>query len=219
MSALTTFLQERSPSILALLLLSGSYVVYSLLQRTITVYRHSTIIKENGCKPIPSYPHKDPVFGLDLFIENFGLSKNGGLVDRVRERFQSVNGGVNTFTQLILGERVINTCEPENIKAILATQFKDFSLPPRRKNALHPVFGHGIFTTDDKEWEASRALLRPSFARSYIGDLKVFESHIIKMIAKIPRDGSTVDLQELFFMLTLDSGKYALLHMMLRKTY
>jgi len=69
------------------------------------------------------------------------------------------------------------------------------------------MFGHGIFTTDGKEWEESRALLRPSFSRSLVGDLKTFESHISKMIARIPRDGSTVDLQELFFMLTLDSGK------------
>lgn len=206
MSAVLTFLQERSPSILALLFLSGSYVIYSLLLRVITGYHQFKIIKEHGCKSIPSYPHKDPVFGLDLFLENLELSKSGGLVQRIRERFQNINGGVNTFTQNMLGAKVINTIEPENIKAILATQFKDFSLPPRRKDSFQPVFGHGIFTTDDKEWEASRALLRPSFARSYIGDLEVFESHISKMIAKIPRDGSTVDLQELFFRLTLDSA-------------
>lgn len=66
--------------------------------------------------------------------------------------------------------------------------------------------GHGIFSTDGKEWEASRALLRPSFTRSLIGDLEVFESHISKVISKIPTDGSTFDLQVLFFKLTLDSG-------------
>ena len=206
MATLATSLQDRSPSILALLFLSGSYVIYNIIQRAITAYRQSRFMKEHGCKPIPSYPHKDPIFGLDLFFENAKLGIHGGFVKRVQERYQSINGGVYSFSQLLLGERTISTCEPENIKAILATNFKDFQLPARRKDALHPVFGHGIFTTDGAEWEASRALLRPSFARSYIGDLEVFEGHINKMIARIPRDGSTVDLQELFFMLTLDTG-------------
>jgi cytochrome P450 len=112
----------------------------------------------------------------------------------------------NTFSQLLMGKRVINTSEPENIKALLATQFKDFGMPTMRNNALAPVFGHGIFTTDGKEWETSRALLRPNFTRSQVGDLDTFELHISKLISKIPRDQRTVDLQELFFMLTLDSA-------------
>lgn len=101
---------------------------------------------------------------------------------------------------------MVNTAEPENIKAILSTKFKDFELPKRRKETFAATFGHGIFTTDGEEWAASRALLRPSFTRSLIGDLQVFESHISKMISKIPINGSTVDLQDLFFKLTLDSG-------------
>jgi cytochrome P450 len=101
---------------------------------------------------------------------------------------------------------LIQTCEPENIKAILATQFKDFDLPTTRKAAFEPIFGHGIFTTDGPEWEASRALLRPSFTRSQVGDIATFEVHIKKLLARIPRDGSTVDLQDLFFELTLDSA-------------
>lgn len=208
MSALLSFFQERSPSLLAILVLSGTYLLYNIAQRTAQYFRHAAIIKENGCKAVPSYPHIDPIFGFDLFFEGFKLSKTGGFFDRVQERFNRVNGGVNTFTQLLLGERVLNTTEPENIKAILATKFKDFELPTRRKNAFVPLMGHGIFTTDGKEWETSRALLRPNFSRSLIGDLDIFESHISKMIDRIPLDGSTVDLQELFFMLTLDSGKF-----------
>jgi cytochrome P450 len=69
-----------------------------------------------------------------------------------------------------------------------------------------PVFGHGIFTTDGKEWEASRALLRPNFVRNQVADMDTFDHHISAMISRIPKDGSTVDLQALFFMLTLDSA-------------
>lgn len=206
MSAVSAFLQERSATVIGLVLLGGSYLLYAIVQRLITGHRHSTLIRENGCKPIPGYAHKDPILGLDIFWENFKLSKTGGFMERVRQRYAGINGGANTFSFLLLGERVVNTAEPENIKTILATKFKDFNLSDRRKDTFHPVFGHGIFSTDGEEWAASRALLRPNFARSLVGDLEVFESHISKMISKIPQDGSTVDLQDLFFKLTLDSG-------------
>jgi cytochrome P450 len=208
MLAVTSFLQERSPSIIAVFILGGTYLLYTLLRRAVRAYRRSAFSKAHGCKPVPAYPHKDPVFGFDLFFEGFKLLKTGGYLSRTQERYGRVNNGVNTFTQLILGDRVVVTCEPENIKSILATKFKDFEFPKSRKEAFLPLLGHGIFTTDGKEWEASRALLRPSFARSLIGDLDIFASHVSKMIARIPQDGSIVDLQELFFMLTLDSGKF-----------
>lgn len=206
MLAITTFLRERSPSIIAVALLSGIYLSYILVRRSVLAYRHSVFSKANGCKPIPKFPHKDPIFGLDFFVEGSKLLKTGGFLPRTRERFSLVNNGVNTYSHLVLGKRMVITCEPENIKTILATKFKDFEMPDRRKVAFVPLLGHGIFTSDGKAWEDSRALLRPSFNRSLIGDLVVFEGHVSKMIARIPKDKSTVDLQELFFMLTLDSG-------------
>lgn len=39
-----------------------------------------------------------------------------------------------------------------------------------------------------------------------MANLDTFETHIQHMISKIPRDGSTIDLQTLFFQLTLDSA-------------
>jgi cytochrome P450 len=101
---------------------------------------------------------------------------------------------------------VISTIEPENVKTVLSTNFKDFTLGPRRARAFVPVFGHGIFDTDGAAWERSRAMIRPSFTRSQVADLDTFETHISHLIDAIPRDGSTVDLQELFFSLTMDSA-------------
>lgn len=51
-----------------------------------------------------------------------------------------------------------------------------------------------------------QALVRPSFTKSQVADLDTFETHIQHLIAKIPKDGSVVDLQALFFQLTLDSA-------------
>jgi cytochrome P450 len=201
------FLEDRSPTVVAAGGLSCIYFLYLLIQYAATSYRRSIISRKHGCKPIPSYPHKDPILGFDVFLRNIRLVKNGGFLEDVQARHEKVmNTGHYTFIQLLLGEPMVMTAEPENIKVILATQFKDFEFPPRRKAAFHPIFGHGIFTTDGGEWEASRALLRPSFTRSQVGDLDTYEIHISNLIAKIPKDGSTVDLQTLFFMLTMDSA-------------
>lgn len=212
MSALLVYFEERSHSMIVIFFLVG-VVAHNLINRFISYQRHSKIIKEKGCKPYVKYPHRDPIFGLDLFKENGRLTKEGRLLAGIQERYQRINGGVNTFSQLLLGTEAINTAEPENIKAILATQFKDFSLAQRR-GPMIPVFGHGIFTSDGPDWAASRALLRPNFVRNQIADLKVFDYHVSKMISKIPYDGSTIDLQALFFKLTIDSGN--VIHLQLR---
>jgi cytochrome P450 len=49
-------------------------------------------------------------------------------------------------------------------------------------------------------------MLRPNFTRSQVGDLPTFEKHVTHLIDAIPRNGDTVDLQELFFSLTIDSA-------------
>ncbi|KAL3417134.1 Major facilitator superfamily domain-containing protein 10 [Phlyctema vagabunda] len=191
-------------------LVTGSYILFRLLQWCATYYRRSIMIRANGCQPTRKYPHSDPIWGLDMFTENMRRAKEGSFLPNLARRFELVGSGTKTFSCLILGKRVVYTIEPENVKTVLATKFKDFQLPPRRKEAFHPIFGHGIFTTDGKEWEDSRALLRPNFVRSQVGDLDTFDDHISKLIARIPKDGAVVDLQELFFLLTMDSATHFL---------
>lgn len=47
-------------------------------------------------------------------------------------------------------------------------------------------------------------MLRPSFVRTQIGDVEMIEKHVEHLIHAIPKDGSTVHLQDLFFQLSLD---------------
>ena len=49
-------------------------------------------------------------------------------------------------------------------------------------------------------------MLRPNFVRSQIGDLETFDRHVSHLIQAIPKDGSMVNLQDLFFRLTIDSA-------------
>ena len=47
-------------------------------------------------------------------------------------------------------------------------------------------------------------MLRPSFVRTQISDVEMFEKHVEHLIHAIPKDGATVNLQDLFFQLSLD---------------
>lgn len=100
--------------------------------------------------------------------------------------------------KLRLGRELIATVEPKNVQAILALQFKDFDLGSRN-DAMRPLLGQGIFASDGVIWEHSRALLRPNFVRNQIADIAIYEKHVSTLIKWIPRDESTVDLQDLFF--------------------
>ena len=47
-------------------------------------------------------------------------------------------------------------------------------------------------------------MLRPNFVRTQIGDVEMFEKHVEHLIQAIPKDGSTVRLQDLFLQFSLD---------------
>ena len=101
-------------------------------------------------------------------------------------------------------DSTIITTEPENIKMILATDFKSYSLGDHRKKIMIPLLGEGIFTTDGAAWQHSRDMLRPSFVRTQVGDIDLFEKHVRNVIRAIPKNGSVVDLHDVFFKMSLD---------------
>lgn len=79
------------------------------------------------------------------------------------------------------------------------------------------MLGNGIFTQSTSEWKHSRDMMRPQFTRDQVSDLDLEERHVQNMMtaldAKLLGDGWTqvVDLQDLFFRLTLDSATEFLL--------
>lgn len=113
-----------------------------------------------------------------------------------------------TITVLILGNvRFITTADPENIKAILTTQFADYGKGERFHKEWEKFLGDGIFTTDGAQWHDSRQLIRPMFVREKVGDLDLFERHVQKMISLVgPGDGRMVRIDDLLFRFTLDAA-------------
>lgn len=108
--------------------------------------------------------------------------------------------------------QLMGCLDEKNIQAILATQFKDFDIGPVRRGNFFPLLGNGIFTQDGKAWEHSRAMMRPQFVREQVSDLNLEEQHVqnlMKAITITPGNHGwtgVIDLQVLFFRLTLDSA-------------
>ncbi|KAB8070020.1 cytochrome P450 [Aspergillus leporis] len=102
-----------------------------------------------------------------------------------------------------MGSAIYLTIEPENVKAVLSTHFEDYILGTRLK-AFGPLLGSGIFTTDGSQWQHSRVMIRHTFKKAQLLDLSLIETHVQHLISHIPRK-TPIDLQPLFFQLTIDS--------------
>ena len=74
---------------------------------------------------------------------------------------------------------------------------------PRRDITL-PMFGDGIFNQEGDAWKYSRELLRPPLHHRHYENLDVFKQSVTDLIDVISSHPGAIDLQPLFFRLTLD---------------
>lgn len=192
-----------SSSLLQIIVCAGIfYCLYYLYWNVTKAVSHRRLSKEHRCEPVKKVVTKDPIFGLDYFWTTFAQLREHTMLEWNQREFAVLK--TNTFCVSMFRQPLILTIEPENLKTILALNFKSWSIGEERKKNLEPFLGEGIFTTDGASWQHSRDMLRPNFVRSQTGNLPMFETHVKRLIAAIPRDGSTVDLQGLFLRLTLD---------------
>ena len=173
----------------ALYLLSSAIKALSLRSR------YNAAARQHGCKPANRYPNLDPFLGLDL---SRLLEKENKLGRRSRVFPDLHRKYGDTFSYKSLTPRRISTCSPKNIQAILATNAEDWGVEPIRGGFAEPFLGKGVFMHDGQTWKRARALIRPTFNRAEIADLENFEIHVGRLLALIPRDGTTIDLQPLF---------------------
>ncbi|KAL2832481.1 cytochrome P450 [Aspergillus cavernicola] len=188
----------------AVLLFVALCLVILLLQQIQQRIRRHGDAKKWGCQPPLVAP--TGFLGIPGFIRMTRAAKKKHWVEFVAERYSKYG---NTFQQTMLGHQAMSTIDPENIKALLATQFNDFCLGTRLRE-FYPVLGAGIFTLDGAGWSHSRALLRPQFTRDQVADLCLMDGHVSRLIELVPKDGSIFDIQRLFFLLTIDSATHFL---------
>lgn len=198
-----------------LALIAGlSYVIYYVLNRFVQSRRRAAKARELGCEE-PRLENSRLPLGIDLVKLAIQADKQGLFPEHLMRRAEGV--GANTWRHSIFGQTNVNTIEPQNIQAILATNFGTFDLGPQRAAWFWPMLGNGIFTQSGQDWKHSRDLMRPQFTRGQVSDLELEERHVQNMMsalqARLEPDGwtSLVDLQVLFFRLTLDSATEFLL--------
>lgn len=141
--------------------------------------------------------------GLKWFVYFYHGLKEENLPQKIALVF---NNTIGTGRIQGLSEFGFWTVEPENIKAILATQFNDFSLGKRHSH-FFPLLGDGIFTLDGSGWSHSRAMLRPQFSREQISHVHATEKHLQKVIGIFKNaKHEFTDIQKVMFDLTTDTA-------------
>ncbi|KAL9101839.1 MAG: hypothetical protein Q9163_002942 [Psora crenata] len=146
-------------------------------------------------------------FGLDLAyrcITHFQASKDLDFWAWVFSHCNRPHGSTAEFD--VGGRRFIFTVEPENIKAVLATQFADYGKGKPFHDDWKDFLGDGIFTTDGELWHNSRQLIRPQFVKQRVSDLEIFEKHAQTLMSHLGGKGEEVDISSLFYRYTLDAA-------------
>jgi cytochrome P450 len=175
------------------------YFVASVVLRKITASQFKLL---HGCLDCPALPQRERIIGFDLLRAGAAAVKAKNSLECAVNRIEST---ANTFSNTIVQLNIITTIDPANIQTILAQKFSDYDLGGRIY-AWGPLVGKGVFTSDGPEWAHRRAMIRPNFNKHQVASLGMFERHFGQLLALLPRDGTTIDLQKLFFSMTLDSA-------------
>lgn len=172
--------------------------------------QHARKARALGCGDVPLEPTRWPL-GLDMVRAGLAADRDQRTPDFVTDRFHAM--GRYTFRICILGTSNLITAEPQNVQAVLASQFGDFAMGRARKTNLKMILGRSIFAVDGAAWQSARETVRPIFARENIANLEMLENHIQTLLACIEQPGigsqgwtTPVGLAGLFPCLTIDSA-------------
>ena len=107
--------------------------------------------------------------------------------------------------------KTLYTIEPENVKTMLHTKFSDYYRPNTMPNALNPVMGQGVFTSNGAAWAHSRSLVRAQFSTSRVRHVEKLEKHLDNLFEALgsPKEDGWTEEQEIllvFNRFTLDSA-------------
>lgn len=166
------------------------------------------------------------ILGLDFLAASIKATLTRQNYTHWRDTFFR-NATLWTTEVRVLDERVIFTADPENIKALLTTQFSHFGKGDQFRKAWGDFLGDSIFTQDGPRWQDSRRLIRHYFASNQMNDLSCFKSHVDTLLQVIEHGGPLnsqapsagahraggvgVDMRDAFFRYALDVTTHVLL--------
>ncbi|CCD48984.1 hypothetical protein ACHAPF_000710 [Botrytis cinerea] len=162
-------------------------------------YRNAMLA--NGCSTPKKYAHKDPFFGIDMFVALAKAMQSGSMLATVEGLFTTYG---KTFQSNSWGTTVINTMDPLVIQTVLANSSEKFGVAPSRIPVVEPLMQDGIFTADGQSWAYHRSIAKQIFTGVRFSVIPSLEKHVNRLLELIPQDGSTVDLQPLLKRMFLD---------------
>lgn len=177
----------------------------------------------NGCELPPELP-KRWLLGIDRIKELWDSNADGRLLAFLCSIAKDYEPRNNLCQYLLFGPRAFHILHPRNVETLLSTNFKgansrevmswarlrasltciDYGFGARPA-VFAPLLGNGIFTQEGSAWKHSRDLLRKQFIRAQYQNLDHFREHVENLLLRLP-DAGVVDLQPLFFSLTLDTA-------------
>lgn len=193
----------------------------SLLRSSNNSQRDTAFGRQHRSQDPPELPKKW-FLGIDRIIQLWSSNKEGHLLEFLCSIAKDYEPRNNLFQFLLFGPKAFHVLHPKNVESILSTNFDgEFSHIFQRieadanhlitdygfgirKAIFGPLLGNGIFTQEGPAWKHSRELLRKQFIRAQYQNLDHFREHVDNLLAHLPSDG-VVDLQPLFFNLTLDT--------------
>lgn len=108
--------------------------------------------RAHNCQPPVRAPQSERILGISSYLKLRRIRREHISVRETTRRALEIG---RTNTAVVLGQNIVSTCDPENVKAVLATNFTDYGIGPRI-DAMGPLLGKGIFTLDDVPWQHSR---------------------------------------------------------------
>jgi cytochrome P450 len=215
----------------------GLLVAYLVTRRIRRQRQLTAFAAQHKCQPAIKVPQHPLLGGLDRMYTDISNVINHSFIPYFTELMHSLNdtltmaGSAPFFVPVPL---VLTTRDPENIKAILSTQFEDFEFGHLREEVVEFV-GRGIFALDGLGWRRQRNAVRGWFHLGRVADNTTstksaeidphsilasagqdaalydlprrLESHVSNLMATLReqwQDGATVDLQPLFFAFKMD---------------
>lgn len=188
----------------------GIYIVYTYIASLFDRQRIRRLAIRHQAS-LPIFTKSKLPFNLDFLWRFINASKNNEDIFTILADSYAKNGTTFESPGLFTNSR-LNTIDPVNIQAILASQFQDFELGQQLNRRL--LLGKCIFTEDGPFWEHSRAMFKPQFAREQINNLQETEVAVqelfkaLKLIGVDSDSGDSVeaDLLPMFYRFTMDTA-------------
>lgn len=159
-------------------------------------FQYEALKRKTGQQDPPSYPHKDPIWGLDLFFKMMSAYQSGNYLATNSSLF--AHSTSKTIKTNSFGTTVYRTYDSEVSKSILSLNFKSFGIEPLRHHIAKNLWGNSIVVSDGKRWSDSRNFIRSSFDVVHTANIERLRWHVDRFMKLLPENEETVDLMPLF---------------------